>query len=80
MSHSMFRTCWAAACWAMVASSISAQAVDQATANQRVQAVIDEVDKTCREKTVYMIGPEKAKRLASGVLLGNAPEVKTLGR
>ena len=64
MSHSMFRTCWAAACWATVASSISAQAVDQAKANQRVQAVIDEVDKTCREKTVYMIGPEKAKRLA----------------
>jgi predicted O-methyltransferase YrrM len=32
--------------------------------NRRVQAVIDEVDKTCREKTVYMIGPEKAKRLA----------------
>jgi len=32
--------------------------------NQEVQAVIDEVDKTCRETTVYMIGPEKAKRLA----------------
>lgn len=26
--------------------------------------MIDEVDKLCREQTVYMIGPEKAKRLA----------------
>ncbi len=26
--------------------------------------MIDEVDKACREKTVYMIGPEKAARLA----------------
>ena len=32
--------------------------------NRKVQAVIDEVDKTCRDKTVYMLGPEKAKRLA----------------
>ena len=29
-----------------------------------VQRVIQEVDKLCREKTVYMIGPKKAKRLA----------------
>ena len=29
-----------------------------------VQSVIDEVDKLCREETVYMIGPTKAKRLA----------------
>jgi predicted O-methyltransferase YrrM len=42
----------------------SAQEVEQATARRKVQAVIDEVDKTCREETVYMIGPEKAKRLA----------------
>jgi predicted O-methyltransferase YrrM/dienelactone hydrolase len=30
----------------------------------KVQSVIDEVDKLCREETVYMIGPTKAKRLA----------------
>jgi predicted O-methyltransferase YrrM len=29
-----------------------------------VQPVIDEADKLCRDQTVYMIGPEKAKRLA----------------
>jgi len=32
--------------------------------DRQVQAVIDEVDRICREKAVYMIGPEKARRLA----------------
>ena len=32
--------------------------------DRKVQPVIDELDKLCREKTIYMIGPAKAKRLA----------------
>ncbi len=31
--------------------------------SQKIQAVIDEVDQACRRRTVYMLGPEKAKRL-----------------
>jgi predicted O-methyltransferase YrrM len=32
--------------------------------NREVRPVIDKVDQQCRARTVYMIGPEKAKRLA----------------
>lgn len=32
--------------------------------NDKVQTVIDEVEQACRERTVYMIGPAKARRLA----------------
>ena len=32
--------------------------------DERIQAVIDAVDKACRERTVFMIGPNKAERLA----------------
>lgn len=39
-------------------------AKDRKALDKKVQPVIDEVDKLCRENTVYMIGPEKAKRLA----------------
>jgi predicted O-methyltransferase YrrM len=31
---------------------------------QVIQTVIDELDKLCRERTIFMIGPEKARRLA----------------
>jgi len=34
------------------------------TLNNKVQAVIDRVERQCRERHVYMIGPAKAKRLA----------------
>ena len=55
----------AAAGWAM---SISAAALagpaDREAVNREVQPVIEEVDRICREKTVYMIGPKKAERLA----------------
>ena len=55
----------AAAGWAM---SISAAALagpaDMQAVNREVQPVIEEVDRICREKTVYMIGPKKAERLA----------------
>lgn len=39
-------------------------AEDRRALDEKVQLVIDEVDKLCHENTVYMIGPEKAKRLA----------------
>ena len=32
--------------------------------DREVRPVIDKVDQQCRDRTVYMIGPEKAKRLA----------------
>lgn len=32
--------------------------------DKKAQAVIEEVEKACRERTVYMIGPKKAARLA----------------
>jgi len=34
------------------------------TKDKKVQAVIDEVDKQCRKQNIYMVGPEKAARLA----------------
>lgn len=37
---------------------------DRAEIDKKVQPVIDAVDKQCRERTVYMIGPEKGRRLA----------------
>ena len=37
---------------------------DRKAIDRKVQPVIDELDKLCREKTIYMIGPTKAKRLA----------------
>lgn len=49
----------ALACWAATA----AHGADRES-YQQVQRVIDQLDKYCREKTIYMIGPEKAKRLA----------------
>jgi len=41
-----------------------AQGEDRRANDGEVQSVIDEVDKLCRAKTVFMIGPAKAKRLA----------------
>lgn len=32
--------------------------------NTEVKPVIDDVDRKCRDRTIYMIGPQKAKRLA----------------
>ncbi len=58
------RACYVATCWVMLISNTSAQTADRKAIDQKVQSVIDEVDKLCRDKTVYMIGPEKAKRLA----------------
>ncbi len=40
------------------------ETVDCKALNQQVQPVIDQLDKLCRERTIYMIGPEKARRLA----------------
>jgi gluconolactonase len=32
--------------------------------DEQVQKMIDELDRACRERTIYMVGPEKAARLA----------------
>ena len=50
--------------WAILCATAVLQANDRETLDRKVQPVIDEVDKLCRENTVYMIGPEKARRLA----------------
>lgn len=55
---------FAAAGWAILTSTTSAQEVSRKVLDREVQPVIDEVEKTCLEKTVYMIGPQKARRLA----------------
>ncbi|MEQ8790847.1 MAG: hypothetical protein RIC55_31585 [Pirellulaceae bacterium] len=49
----------------MAASPLArAHAADRDALDRKVQPVIDEVDKICRQQSVYIIGPEKAKRLA----------------
>lgn len=50
--------------WAILCATAVLQADDREALYRKVQPVIDEVDKLCRNNTVYMIGPEKAKRLA----------------
>lgn len=50
--------------WAIVLGLGVLPAGDCGAADRKVQSVIDEVDRFCREHTVYMIGPAKAKRLA----------------
>src|SRR5512136_1760820 len=50
--------------WAMAAESQSGAEKSPAQ-DRRVQAVIDEVDQICRRDFVYMIGPQKAARLAN---------------
>lgn len=54
----------AAFCTAM--ALLAAAAAAQAEANDPAQAVIDEVEKACVERRIYMIGRKKAERLASG--------------
>ncbi len=72
--HLVSKLLYAVACWAVMLSVTSAQGADREALDRKVQSVIDEVDKTCREKTVYMIGPEKAKRLAE-LVRQNQPKV-----
>ncbi len=51
--------------WCVILASVTlVQAVDREAIDGKVQPVIDEVDKLCRDKTVFMIGPAKAGRLA----------------
>jgi len=53
--------------WLILAAAVSANAAEpaeNADAERRMQTVIDEVEKTCLEDTVYMIGRKKAERLA----------------
>ena len=56
--------CLCLSLWAILCAPVALQADDREALDRKVQPVIDEVDKLCRENTVYMIGPEKAKRLA----------------
>ena len=59
-----------AAVWLLLSASAVADEPEDAQQSsmpresQEVQAVIEQVDQLCRQRTVYMIGPEKAKRLA----------------
>ncbi len=52
----------AAFCMAM--ALLAAAAAAQAAANDPARAVIDEVEKACVERRIYMIGRKKAERLA----------------
>lgn len=47
--------------------------------NKKVQAVIDRVERQCRERPVYMIGSAKAKRLAELVRLKKPARVVECG-
>ena len=62
-----FRISFALLWGAMIFAPASLSAGDRKALDEKVQPVIDEVDKLCREQTVYMIGPEKGKRLAEFV-------------
>jgi hypothetical protein len=64
MPHSSF--IFIGAVFLFVAASALARthAADRDTLDGKVQPVIDEVDNICRQHMVYMIGPEKARRLA----------------
>jgi len=44
--------------------TVAGEQTQTAKPSKKVQAVIDRVERECRERTVYMIGPAKAKRLA----------------
>jgi len=50
-------------CGAQKGTAVKASA-DAIAKDGKVQAVIDDVEKRCRERTVYMIGPQKAACLA----------------
>jgi predicted O-methyltransferase YrrM len=39
-------------------------ALEDRAGDEKIVRVIDEVDRDCRRRTIYMIGPEKARRLA----------------
>ena len=54
---------------AIMGGAMGADPADKSPAStsdgvDQVQAVIDEVEKACRDRTIPMIGPEKARRLA----------------
>jgi predicted O-methyltransferase YrrM len=52
------------ACQASAAEDGPGAADGASESDERVQRVIDEVEKSCRDRHVPMIGPEKAERLA----------------
>jgi predicted O-methyltransferase YrrM len=48
----------------LLGAAFAADAGDEETAEDRVQPVIETVERICREGPVHMVGPEKAQRLA----------------
>lgn len=48
---------YAAVCGAMICTAVRLHAGDRESLDRKVQPVIDEVDKLCRQQNVYMIGP-----------------------
>lgn len=53
--------------WMFVVAAVSgnpAEAPLDAAAEAKIEQTIAAADRTCRERTIYMLGPEKAKRLA----------------
>jgi caffeoyl-CoA O-methyltransferase len=53
--------------WLVIAAGATAAKpaeTEAELANKKVQAVIDDVEKACLDRTVYMIGRQKAERLA----------------
>lgn len=62
------------ACLFLISVAAAAEKAREPKGGDRVQQVIDEVDKVCRQRPVYMLGPEKAKRLAE-LVRQKKPEV-----
>ena len=61
------------------ADALSAEKVEKQTDGDKVQAVIDELDKLCRTDGVPMLGPEKAARLAELVRKAKPKKVVECG-
>jgi len=56
-----------AATWLLLAAAVSAGDAEEAgkvPSDEKIQAVIDQVEQACRQGPVFMIGPAKARRLA----------------
>lgn len=62
------------AAWVGLIAGLAADAPRLASRGDPVQAIIDELDKECRRRPVFMLGPEKARRLAE-LVRQKKPEV-----
>jgi predicted O-methyltransferase YrrM len=52
------------ATWLLLAAAVGAEDAKQLPSDEKIQAVIDQVEEACRQGPVFMIGPAKARRLA----------------